>query len=243
VDDLERELRTLSARLDVPSAPDMRLAVRTRLAEPAPLSAGQPGRRRATVKVLASVATVLILLGVAFTLSPPMRAAAADFFRFAGVDVRWGEPASSVAPTAVLPSQTSVDRVAAAQRQVDFPIDVPSRLGVPDRVVIADGGRVVSLIYTRSDEVIRLDEFDGTLDPVFAKVVGTEAVHLDVSGADALWLKEPHSVTYVGRDGTPAEASARLSGATLIWQSGQVTYRLEGELNLAEAAAIAASLS
>ena len=238
--DLEGELRALGAEIDVPAPRDVTVAVRRRLAEPAPrrLAPLAPGWARwsALVAVLAAV------VAVAFALVPQVRATAGDLFRFAGVDVQWGEPTAPASPVAPLPSQREVDAVAAAQRSVAFPIGVPERLGAPDRVLVADGGRVVSLLYGASDDAIRLDEFDGTLDPVFTKTVGTAATHVAVGGADGLWFSEPHSVTYVGRDGRLFDESARLSGATLIWQARDVTYRLEGELDRAAARAIAASV-
>jgi hypothetical protein len=49
---------------------------------------------------------------------------------------------------------------------------------------------------------------------------------------------------YITRDGTPAAASARLTtGNTLIWGTGQVALRLEGNLGKAAALAIASSAS
>jgi hypothetical protein len=49
-------------------------------------------------------------------------------------------------------------------------------------------------------------------------------------------------VTYVGRDGVERTGTARLAGPTLIWSSGELTYRLEGLADLAEARTVAESL-
>jgi hypothetical protein len=65
-----------------------------------------------------------------------------------------------------------------------------------------------------------------------------------VNGRKGLWIKGPHVLMYITRDGTPAAASARLTtGNTLIWGTGQVALRLEGNLSKAAALAIASSAS
>jgi hypothetical protein len=89
-----------------------------------------------------------------------------------------------------------------------------------------------------------MDEFAGHLDPVyFQKFVRfgnvTEA---GVNGAKGLWIKGPHELMYITRDGKPAAASARLTtGNTLIWGTRQVALRLEGGFGKTGALAIASS--
>ena len=56
-----------------------------------------------------------------------------------------------------------------------------------------------------------------------------------------MWLEEPHVLAFVDRDGNFRESTARLAGKTLIWQQGDVTLRLEGELSMEEALRIARS--
>jgi hypothetical protein len=63
-----------------------------------------------------------------------------------------------------------------------------------------------------------------------------------VNGRKGMWVKGPHVLMYITRDGTPAAASARLTtGNTLIWGAPQVALRLEGNLTKTEALAIASS--
>ena len=98
--------------------------------------------------------------------------------------------------------------------------------------MVSDSGRVVSLIYRRTPYgLVRMDEFAGHLDPVyFEKFVRLSNVtKVGVNGTKGLWIKGPQELVYVTRDGTPAAASARLTtGNTLIWGTGQVALRLEG---------------
>lgn len=243
---LEEELRELGRLLVLPPAPDVSGAVRERLA-------GQPPRapRRAprwAVPVAAAVAALLALLAA----TPAGQAAVARLWEFAGVVVRSGAPATPAPPggAGTLPGQSRQD-LATARRQAGFPILVPRRLGTPDVVLVADGGRVVSLIYRTGPGrppagtggvSARLDEFDGTLDPVFEKVIAAPDVQVvDVNGSQAVWVPGPHSVTYLGRDGGYHEESAHLAANTLIWQSGRVTLRLEGAFSLPAALAVARS--
>jgi hypothetical protein len=103
----------------------------------------------------------------------------------------------------------------------------------------------VSLIYRRTPYgPVRIDEFAGHLDTVyFRKFVSLRKMtEVEVNGAKGAWIKGPHELVYITRDGTPAAASARLTtGNTLIWGTPQVALRLEGNLSKAAALAIASS--
>jgi hypothetical protein len=89
-----------------------------------------------------------------------------------------------------------------------------------------------------------MDEYSGHLDPVyFEKIVAFGSVtEVELNGTKGLWIRGPHELIYVSRDGTPAFASARLTtGNTLIWGTRQVALRLEGNLSQTAALAIADS--
>jgi len=248
LDDLARELRALARNLDVPDAADQRAAVRARLAQPAPRRRWfpsvkvrpLPGRRW----IVAVVATLIALVaGIA-----PARAAVVDavggLLRIAGIEVRQ-EPAPRGLPAdpSPLPS-VRTGSLDTARRVALFPVLVPDKLGAPERVELGDpdpagAPRVVTLVYRGG--TLRLDEFDGRVSPFFFKSA-PEAQWTGVAGADAIWLPQPHPVTYVGRDGVERVETARLAGPTLIWTSGELTYRLEGFADLEEARTVAESL-
>ena len=111
--------------------------------------------------------------------------------------------------------------------------------------MVSDRGRVVSLIYRQTQYgLVRLDEFAGHLDTIFfQKFVSLRMMtKVEVHGTKGEWIKGPHELVYVTRDGMPATASARLTvGNTLIWGTSQVALRLEGNLSKAAALAIARS--
>jgi hypothetical protein len=250
-DELAAELRALGAWIATPEPPDVRAAVRARLASaPQPsVRAERPPRfvspwwRRRWVAVAAALAVALVV-----GLLPPGRAAVAHavtgLLRFAGIEVRQGQPVVPATPSP-LPSARSA-ALDEARRLARFPVRVPDRLGVPDDVVLADPApdgapRVVSLLYRGG--TIRLDQFDGELDPLFIKTAsGPDTEWLKVNGRTALWFPSPHALTYIDRHGVHHEEAARRAAPTLVWAEGSVTYRLEGAPGAAEAVAIAATL-
>ena len=245
---VESELRAVGRELEVPPASDLTAAVRQRLEE-RPVSrrrllargTGIP-RRRLRWRAALVVAVALLAALIA---TPQGRAAIIQVFRFAGVELRQGPgPVRSPGSSASLPGERRMS-LEQARHQVSFPILVPAALGQPGEVVVSDGGRVVSLIYRRTPYgLVRMDEFAGYLDQVyFQKIIDfRDVTRVEVTGAKGLWIKGPHELVYITRDGTPAIASARLTtGNTLIWGTRQVTLRLEGNLGKTAALAIANS--
>lgn len=245
---VESELRAVGRELEVPPASDLTASVRQRLEGPAvrhrhtpALGGGPLGRRlgwRAALVVVVAFLAVLIA-------TPQGRAVIIHVLRFAGVELRQGPgPVPSPRGGASLPSERRMS-LEKARHHVSFPILVPAALGRPAEVVVSDGGRVASLVYRRTPYgQLRMDEFAGHLDPVFFQ----KFVHLgnvtevEVNGTKGLWIKGPHVLMYVTRDGIPAAASARLTtGNTLIWGTRQVALRLEGSFGKTAALAIANS--
>ncbi len=181
---------------------------------------------------------------------PPTRTAVAHaataILRFAGIEFDSG-PGTDPLPATPSPlpgiHSAALDE---ARRLARFPIGVPARLGPPESVELADpdstgAPRVVSLLYRGG--TVRLDEFDGQLEPFFIKSIAAGGANwTTVNGHQAVWIPTPHPVAYVDRDGVRHEETARLAAATLIWNDTAVTYRLEGPLTLDEALEIAGSI-
>jgi hypothetical protein len=241
--ELVEELRELGRWLETP-APDVTGAVRARLVA-----------RRASVPTWFAavprrwlVAAAAVVVAVAIAVVPQGRAAVAHavtgLLRFAGVEVRQGQPAPAASPEP-LPSIRSAG-LDEARRRAHIPVRVPARLGVPEEVQLADPARdgaprVVSLLYRGG--TVRLDEFDGRLEPAFLKTMATaDARWVDVAGFGGLWFPTPHGLTYIDRHGVPHEETSRMTGSTLVWSDGVVTYRLEGPIPFEEATAIARSV-
>lgn len=245
---LESELRAMGRQLDVPPADDRSAAVRQRLevqnARRPRMRAPGPGTfvrgpawRAAVVFVLAALAVLLA--------TPQGRAVISHVLRLAGVEIRQGPgPVPSPRITATLPGERRMSLEQARQR-VSFPVLVPAALGRPAEVEVSGGGRVASLIYHRTPYgTVLVDEFAGRVDSiVFEKFVHfRDVTQVEVNGREGLWIKGPQVLIYVNRAGFVASASARLTtGNTLIWGTGQVALRLEGNLGKKAALVIASS--
>jgi hypothetical protein len=197
--------------------------------------------RRRRILVLAAV---LLLGGLGV---PGVRAAVVEWFTFGGVNVRiQPNPDPSVTQAPPPPSAPS-GSLSNARSQVDFqPIVLPA-LGPPDGVEASDDRRLLSLTWNRTagtggrnQGTIRLDEFDGILDPLFAKTT-PDTEWTTVAGQGALWFESPHEVAILDADGKRRIETARLAGHTLIWVSGRTTLRLEGDFTLERAVEIAES--
>jgi hypothetical protein len=251
---VESELRALGRELEVPPASDLTEAVRQRLEGQTVRRHHVPDRwtgpfrrRRGWRSVLVVVAAFLVVL----IATPQGRAAIAHVFRFAGVELRQGpEPSRSPAGGGsqpgggFLPGERPMS-LEQARRQAAFPILVPAVLGRPGGVLVSDGGRVVSLVYDRAPYgQVRMDEFAGRPDQIyFEKILHLASItEVRVNGTRGLWIRGPHEVVYITRDGMTTTAPARLTtGNTLIWSTPQVTLRLEGNIGKAAALTIASS--
>lgn len=233
-DDLEAALRALGTRLDVPDPPpvtDTAGSVLARLDEPAP----SPPRRR----LLTAAVAALLALTTAMVVSPAVRAAVFDFFRIGGVEIHENRPAP-VTPSLdpPLPGERDVTLIE-ARAAVDFPLRLPTGLGPPGAVRLIDGDRVVTMAFGG----VRIDQFDGGLDPMFTKfTTAADVHHVTVADGPAVWVDRPHPVFYTDRDGNLRDENARLAAGTLIWERDGITYRVEGDLAQWRAIEIAESL-
>ncbi|UQU64027.1 hypothetical protein COUCH_34475 [Couchioplanes caeruleus] len=233
-DPLIAELRALDAWLDVPPAADQRAAVRARLTP----------RHRARW-IVAGLAALVGAVGVVAPARAAVVEAVGDVLRVVGIEVRQDRtPGALPATPSPLPSARTA-RLDEAERAALFPVRVPAALGEPDDVQLADpdpagAPRVVTMTFRGG--TVRLDQFDGTISPMFLKATGRGAEWTDVKGEVAIWVPGPHSVTYVDRRGTERTETGRLAAPTLIWSGAGVTYRLEGLSTLAEARAAASDL-
>jgi hypothetical protein len=248
LDAVESELRAAGRDIEVPPAGDPTMAVRQRLEGRAVRRRRWPGPGIGALRRRPSRRAVLVVVAAflaALIATPQGRAVIIHVFRFAGVELRQEPgPVRSPASTPSLPGERPMS-LQEARHQVSFPILVPTALGRPAEVVVSDRGRVVSLIYRqRPYGLVLIDEFAGQVDQIyFEKLVHfTDVTQVEVNGAPGLWIKGPHDLMYVARDGTPDVASPRLTtGNTLIWGTRQVAVRLEGDLGQAAALAIANS--
>jgi RNA polymerase sigma factor (sigma-70 family) len=200
-------------------------------------------RTRLGLAVAVVVAAVLAVLAI-----PPARVAVAHtivgVLRFAGVEVHSGPGSAGAIHSVPLPA-TRVVSLDEARALARFPVGVPAGLGGPDRVEVADPGpdgapRVVSLYFRGGG--VRVDEYDGRFDLIFTKVAD-DVTWVPIGNDQAVWLAQPHQLTYVDRTGVTQPVTRRLAGPTLLWQRGMVGYRIEGLATPTEAVEVAQTLT
>jgi hypothetical protein len=267
--ELEQALADLAAALEFPPTPDLAAAVGARLDE-APARAPARARRRPWLiglsgwRRLAVAGLVAVLLAAAVLVaSPGTREAVARRLGLRGVGVELGGPPP---PTVTTRPGERLDlglgervTLEEARRRVGFPVLVPDVAGFrqPAAVFVNEnappGGRV-DLVYRArpglpaspfTDAGLLVTEFQGQPSPIFLKKVAVAGMveEVTVGGEPGYWFSgEPHFFTYQDARGAVREERTRLAGNTLIWQRGDLTLRLEGEITKQEALAIAESM-
>lgn len=252
--DLERALAALGAGLDWPETPDLAGRVAARLAEePEPRRRRVRPSRRALVLVFAALVAAV---GVAFAV-PPARTAILDWLGFRGVEIRRTPepPAAPPAPEALTPELGLGGRVTLeeARRRAAYPVPVPgpTLLGPPASVHFSAAipGGQVSFVWLRDDPerpltLLSMFRANGTDYVQKSAGSGTRIEPVAVDGGPGYWLEgEPHAFVFRTPDGEVREETFRLAGNVLLWQRGELTLRLEGMATLAEALAVAESVS
>lgn len=227
-DELRHDLGELGRSVPTSGAIGMDEAVLARLAGAAPMPTRGP-------RTLLRVAAVALTTLLALLLVPPVRAAISDWFGFGSVMVRDGDGTGEVPTGTPSPSGPSTSlRDAAAQ--VTFTVVELPTLGAPQGAWVTPDKRVLMLLWA---DGIRLDQ-SSSLSYTFAKTADSFQRVL-VDGRDALWFGDSHEVAVVGSDGREVRETRRRVGSTLVWMVGDATLRLEGELSVTQAIALAES--
>lgn len=237
--ELELQLRQLGTELAFPPAPDLRGGVRAQIAERRP-------RRRFRPALVVAFA-VLAILGAVLAV-PEARSQIQRWLRIGLIRVELVDelPKVAVQNRLLLGDRVSLEE---AERLMGRPVLLP-RLddpGPPDELYFFGNGpsrRVTALWGTRSEPKLLLQQFRGAVVPEFGKKIaagGTKVRFATVNGRPALGLfGEPHYFMYLDpetREGVTDRVY--LVGQVLLWESGELTLRLEGDLNFAEMLRIA----
>lgn len=226
-DALEERLSALAADLQVPVPDGLERTVMDRVARTRP--------RRRWRRWLAGLVAGLLGVGV---VASPVGAEIRGWLGLPGVSVTSGDPVTDTPTVPPAPGTPDLER---AERLAGFTPVVPAELGAPDGVEVSADRQVVSLSWTAEDGTVRLDELRGDVEPIFWKTAD-QAERVLVAGTEALWLPTAHRVTVVPDGGSVRDLPSRLAGPTLLWLDGDLTLRLEGDLDLAEATQIAESV-
>jgi hypothetical protein len=241
MNELERQLLDLGPALDVPATPDLMAAVRGRLGPPA-----HPRRRvtwlRPRRPLAVAVAVCALLAGTAAAV-PPLRHAIERVFGLNGAVVE------------------RVPRLPPVPKRAGRKLDLGRRIPVADAAHAASfrallppqgvdaaylsskppGGRI-TLVIGRS----LLIEFRGQPSPFIFKLIGPNARvrRVRVNGGPGLYLyRAPHEVLFSNERHIVQTDTVRLEGSVLLWQQGGLILRIERAGSLADALALARSLS
>jgi hypothetical protein len=215
-----------------------------------------PAWQRAAV---ALVVLVALLSGV-LALSPAARKAVAGWLGLRGVKI---EVVPSLSPPPPLGRNLVLGvpvTLPEAQASVPFRILVPTASGLnqPDEIdlIKSFGTGRVSLLYrarpgfpaaSATGVGLLLTEFEAAPDESFIEKklspAGTKLEGVTVNGEPGFWIEGVHELFYVRPDGSPIRDTVRLAGNVLLWQRGSVTLRIEANITMAEALAIAESVA
>lgn len=156
--------------------------------------------------------------------------------------------ATQAVPLTPLPSLLNLSgqtTLIQAQDQVDFPIRLPGypdNLGAPDHVFLEHlGGSVVVLVWLQPEQPddVQLSLMQLGPGAFIEKTPPQVIAQVEVNAQPAIWTEGPHNLRYLSSSG-PVDLI--VAGNVLIWQEGEITFRLAGNLTLDEAVKIAESL-
>ncbi len=254
--DFETQLRTIASGMEYPATPDVAGSVAARLRDPRP---------RLMNRTLARSIVVALILLTSLLLIPPVRAAVLEFIQVGVVRIFRSEP--TTVPPNIPPMETPVTATPAptlpsllplleqmsgettlpdAQQSAGYPILLPTYplgIGEPDRVFIQDAnGPMTILVWMdpqHPDQVKMSLHFIPEGSWAVDKFAPVAIKETSVNGQEAVWAVGPYPVRL--RDGD-MQIQRMVDGHVLIWEEGEVTYRLETDLSMEEAVRIAESL-
>jgi hypothetical protein len=250
---VETELRAYAHELDAALGElDLSSAVMRRVELPAARMRSRERRQRRRRLVVALVAAVAATAVLAV---PSARAAVTSFFDIGAVRVHEEPPpvAPAASGTLRLGEPTTLDGSRAL-----MPVVVPTVDGLeaPDEVWFdATGGGVTSLVYgagpglpeaRHTDGIgMLIQELSGDAGTFIDKYVTSDAraQRVAVGPYEGVFISGgDHALFYEDPTGTEARAEGRLVGNALIFQRGDVTIRIEGDLSRDRMVAIGESL-
>jgi len=242
----EERVRSLAQAFPYPQTPDVAGEVRARLLREGRSSAAsqQLGPRLRQRLALAGLLVAMLLAGLLAV--PEVRAAVVRALRIGAIRILEGgttpTPGTPLPPFPELAGETTL---AEAERHAGFRVRLPTHppdLGNPDGVYFQEmGGPVVVLVWMDQERPEQVQLALHQLGPgTFADKVQPPVVQeTEVGGKPAAWTEGPYLLEM--RGGT-LDAAHLVTGQVLVWAEGEVTYRLESDLDLDEAVRIAESL-
>jgi hypothetical protein len=239
--ELELVLQELGRQVEFPPTPDLASTVRQRL--------GAAPRRRFALPRRRALAVAFAILAVAVgavMAVEPARTAVLEWLGIKGVTIVRLEKL----PDAPLTNEVGLgERVTLEEARRRAPwlaepdADDP---GAPDEVYFSadvPGGQVTFLWGTRQEARLLMTQSPGSAFAEKMLQPESETERTDVDGRPAIWFfGEEHFFVFRDRRGALQEDTGRLVGNTLLWQLGDLTVRIEGDLSKEQALEIARSV-
>ena len=245
----ESRLQALAKEFKYPSTPSIADAVMDRLHAPITNPRGDRQFARAWIILLA------LLAGLMFV--PPVRAAVLEFIQIGIVRIF---PAPIVTETPIFetpaPTPSSLiplleqisgeTTIEDAQQEIGIPIPLPTYppdLDQPDRVFLQDaGGWMLIMVWLDKQQPDRvqlslhlIEEGSWTIN----KFQPTIIKETSVNDLRAIWTVGDYPLVMRNAD---IQFTRLINGNVLIWEENKITYRLETDIDLAQAIRIAESL-
>jgi hypothetical protein len=241
---LEEQIREAAAAFPYPPTPDIAGAVHARLMPPQQAARGH--RRLATAAVAALILCLLAAM-VAVTAVPQARAALLRILQIGAIQINLLEEPLPAAREPMQPIS-----IADLGREINWE-EARDLVTIPDPPFPPVLGRpaaiygqnllyrepVVTYFWPAEQERPQILTTLIALPQMGLKwAAGEQFSAAEVAGQPAAWIEGPHLFDLEqGR----TDPSTRVATNVLIWSDGQITYRLEGDLSLAEALQIAES--
>ena len=266
-DELARALGSLASAVawpqprPAPDGPDLATRVRARIvAEPPRAPRRWPSIAPARRSLVLAIVALVVLAAVAGAVA----------FGVPGIRLIFGEPRGTPPPAIATPAPTPsgsappagsslelgelVDPTTAAAR-AGFPVRLPNdpALGAPDAVYLSERDEV-AMVWAPTDDLpptvesdigLLIMQFRGSVSPEpIGKIISSGTTVEPVRIADGgYWIAgDPHTYFYISPEGEHIEEGRRWVGDALIWQDGDMTYRIETSQGKDAAFRIAESL-
>ncbi|MDQ5826160.1 MAG: DUF4367 domain-containing protein [Chloroflexota bacterium] len=256
----DRPLKEYARDFSYPPTPNIAASVRERL-DPDRAKTNNRGTTLARPRLAwVAVAVVVLSLGAAL-FTPDVRAFVRSILRIGSVDIVFATPTATVFTTPGTPAPARLPTVLenldgrttllAARTRARFPLKTPSYpadLGLPDLVYLQDPQSMVVFVWLDPQQpdkallsLFEIVEGRGLAEKMVSSPEVVEET--TVNGERAAWVRGPHYLVFVNPDRkTEFQERMLVEGNVLLWQEGDITYRLETGLPREEAIKIAESL-
>ena len=231
MNDLEQRLQELGVEIAYPATPRFELALDRR-----------PARRPWLRPLVVGFAVLLAVAAGVLALSPGARSAFLEIFHIRGATVERVESLPDVRAQRIdFGERVSREE---AERRVGFELlDLGDD---PDAIFVRPDG-LASVVYgDPAHPRLVLSQARGAIYDGFIKKtadLGTIVDEVTVSGEPGLFVDGPqHFVMFLDENGEISDEETYLAGTVLLWNRGPLLLRLEGDMTLGEAIALANSV-